>query len=45
MYRIGIDVGGTGIKVGIVDYNGNIIGKGECRSNIEVGFDNMINDK
>ena len=34
LYRIGIDVGGTGIKAGIVDYNGNIIGKGECRTNI-----------
>lgn len=44
MYRIGIDVGGTGIKAGIVNYNGNIIGKGECRTNTESGFDNIVND-
>ena len=44
MYRIGVDVGGTGIKAGIVDYSGNIIGKGQCRTNIEGGFNNIVND-
>ena len=30
MYRIGIDLGGTNIAVGIVDDKNNIVKKGKC---------------
>ena len=33
MYKIGIDLGGTNIAVGVVDDNYNIIGKGERKTN------------
>ena len=31
MYRIGIDLGGTNIAVGVVDDNFNIIGRGKMK--------------
>jgi len=33
MYRIGIDLGGTNIAVGVVDDNYNIIGEGKVKTN------------
>lgn len=34
MYNIGIDLGGTGIKVGVVDENYNIIGRSKAATNM-----------
>ena len=34
MYSIGVDIGGTGIQAGIVDNNGKIIYKDECKTDI-----------
>ncbi len=34
MYNIGIDLGGTNIKVGVVDENYNIIGKSNIKTNL-----------
>lgn len=33
MYRIGVDLGGTNIAVGVVDSNYNIIGRGKMKTN------------
>ena len=34
MYRLGIDLGGTNIAVGVVDENYNIIGRGKVKTNL-----------
>ena len=34
MYNIGIDLGGTNIKVGVVDENYNIIGRSNIKTNL-----------
>ena len=34
MYNIGIDLGGTNIKVGVVDENCNIVGKSNIKTNL-----------
>ena len=34
MYNIGIDLGGTNIKVGVVDENYSIIGKSNIKTNL-----------
>lgn len=44
MYSIGVDVGGTGIKIGVVDKNGNIIYRDSCPTDVESGFDKIICD-
>ena len=33
MYRIGVDLGGTNISVGVVDGDFNIIGRGKMKTN------------
>ena len=33
MYRVGVDLGGTNIAVGVVDDNFNIIGRGKMKTN------------
>ena len=33
MYRIGVDLGGTNISVGVVDADFNIIGRGKMKTN------------
>lgn len=38
MYYIGVDIGGTGIQAGIVDENGKILYKEECKTDIKNGF-------
>ena len=40
---IGVDIGGTKIKSGIVDINGHIIGKPETIRTLEHEPDEMIN--
>ena len=44
MLYIGIDVGGTTCKVGIVDENGNILHKSSCPSGTERGYKAIIED-
>ena len=44
MERIGVDIGGTGIKAGIVSQNGIIIGKKECPTDTKAGFNKVISD-
>ncbi len=43
-YYLGIDVGGTNIKAGIVDREGNIIYKNSCRTLAEKGSEAIIAD-
>ena len=44
MYYIGLDLGGTAVKGGIVDDNGKIIVKDLIRTNKEDGADKVLND-
>ena len=44
MYYVGIDLGGTGIKAGIVDEQGNIIHKDSCPTGAERGYGAVIQD-
>ena len=44
MLYIGIDLGGTGIKAGVVDENGNILAKGSCPTGVERGYEAVIRD-
>ena len=44
MIYIGIDVGGTSIKAGAVDEQGNILFKHSCPTGIERGYGPMIRD-
>ncbi|MBR1821564.1 MAG: ROK family protein [Clostridia bacterium] len=44
MLYIGIDLGGTGIKAGVVDEKGVIIAKGSCPTAPERGYEAVIHD-
>ena len=44
MLYIGIDLGGTGIKAGVVDEYGNILAKGSCPTGAERGYGTVIHD-
>ena len=44
MLYIGIDLGGTGIKAGVVDENGNILVKDSCPTGAERGYGAVIQD-
>lgn len=44
MYFIGVDIGGTGIQVGVVDENGRILLKDECRTDTKGGFYKVTKD-
>ncbi|MEG0843147.1 MAG: ROK family protein [Romboutsia sp.] len=44
MYNIGVDIGGTDTKIGLVDLNGNIIDKLVLKTDTISGFDKVIND-
>ena len=44
MYYIGIDLGGTGIKAGVVDEQGRILAKGSCPTEPERGYEAVIRD-
>lgn len=44
MLYIGIDLGGTGIKAGVVDENGNILFKDSCPTGVERGHEAVIHD-
>ena len=42
MYRIGLDIGGTGIQMGIVDEKGHILERGEVVTNTSLPFSEQI---
>ena len=42
MYRIGIDVGGTGIQSGLVDEKGNILQKVSIPTRLDLSFEDQI---
>ena len=44
MLYIGIDLGGTGIKAGVVDENGNILVKDSCPTGAERGYEAVVRD-
>ena len=44
MVYIGIDLGGTSVKVGLVDENGKILVKESCPTLVERGAEPVIND-
>lgn len=44
MVYVGIDVGGTGLKAGIVDENGKVLNKCTCPTGVERGHEAVIND-
>ncbi len=44
MYYVGIDVGGTGVKAGVVDDNGQIIAKASVKTAVEKGADAVMED-
>lgn len=44
MYRIGVDIGGTGIQAGLVNLEGKIVGQRECITDTKAGFEKIIRD-
>lgn len=44
MYYIGVDIGGTGIQSGIVDDDGKILFRKECKTDIDGGFEKITDD-
>ena len=42
MYRIGLDIGGTGIQMGIVDEKGHILERSDIPTNITIPFSEQI---
>ncbi len=44
MVYVGIDVGGTGLKAGVVDENGKILVKVSCPTGVERGHEAVIED-
>lgn len=44
MYYIGVDLGGTGIKIGVVDEKGTIIEKDSCPTRVKDGYKEIVKD-
>ena len=44
MYVFGVDIGGTGVKSGIVDENGKIIIKSSIKTGRERGYKEIVAD-
>ena len=44
MFYIGVDLGGTGIKAGVVDEKGAILAKASCPTGVERGYGPVIAD-
>lgn len=44
MYRIGVDLGGTNIAVGVIDENNNIIGRGKMKTNSPRPAEEILRD-
>lgn len=43
-FRIGVDLGGTNISVGLVDSENKIISRYSCKTLAERGYDEIITD-
>lgn len=44
MFFVGVDIGGTGVQAGVVDENGKILFRKECITNVDAGFENVMDD-
>ena len=44
MYFVGVDIGGTGIQAGLVNEEGNILHRKECVTDVENGFEKVMDD-
>lgn len=44
MYSIGVDIGGTGVQAGVVNEFGQILFRKECITNVDAGFENVMDD-
>ena len=44
MYYVGVDIGGTGIKVGIVTDGGEIIAKGSISTSVKDGYEVIVKE-
>ncbi len=44
MYRIGVDIGGTGIQAGLVNEEGKIVAVKECKTDVKAGFEKVVQD-
>ncbi len=44
MYFVGVDIGGTGIQAGLVDKDGNILFRKECITDVDSGFEKVMDD-
>lgn len=44
MYYIGVDIGGTGIQAGIVSESGKILLIKECKTDVQAGFEKVLQD-
>ena len=44
MYFVGVDIGGTGVQAGVVDEFGKILFRKECVTNVESGFESVMDD-
>lgn len=44
MYYIGIDIGGTGVQAGVVNEEGKIIYRNECVTDVNSGFEKVMED-
>lgn len=44
MYRVGVDLGGMSIKAGLIDKSGNVATKGNCKTQVDRGYHQIIKD-
>ena len=44
MYYIGVDIGGTGIKAGVVETSGKIISKTSAPTNAQGNYKDLVKD-
>lgn len=44
MYYIGVDIGGTGIQAGVVNEDGQIVFRNECKTDVNAGFEKVMED-
>lgn len=44
MYFVGVDIGGTGIQAGVVNEYGQIIFRKECKTDVDSGFEKVMDD-
>ncbi len=44
MYFVGVDIGGTGIQAGLVNEEGQILFRKECITDVENGFEKVMDD-